>query len=97
MSGIVAVTVSPTSGSVLLSPSVQGVKRTPVSNQSEAKLFCSSRCTQICLEALQILGGNGYSKEFHVERFVRDAKLLEISEGTSEILRMVIGGTVLGK
>ena len=64
---------------------------------AEAKLFCSSRCTQICLEALQILGGNGYSKEFHVERFVRDAKLLEIGEGTSEILRMVIGGTVLGK
>ena len=64
---------------------------------AEAKLFCSSRCTQICLEALQILGGNGYSKEFHVERFVRDAKLLEIGEGASEILRMVIGGTVLGK
>ena len=64
---------------------------------AEAKLFCAPRCTQICLEALQVLGGNGYSKEFHVERFVRDAKLLEIGEGTSEILRMVVGGTVLGK
>lgn len=64
---------------------------------AEAKLFCSTRCTQICLECLQIHGGNGYSKEFDVERFVRDSKLLEIGEGTSEILRMVIGGTVLGK
>lgn len=64
---------------------------------AQAKLFCAPRCTQICLDCLQVFGGNGYSKEFHVERFVRDAKLLEIGEGTSEILRMVVGGTVLGK
>lgn len=64
---------------------------------AEAKLFCAPLCTQICLESLQVLGGNGYSKEFHVERFVRDAKLLEIGEGTSEILRMVVGRTVLEK
>ena len=48
-----------------------------------------------CLECLQVLGGNGYSQDFHVERLVRDAKLLEIGEGTNEVLRMVIGGTVL--
>lgn len=62
---------------------------------AETKLFSGTHSTQICLECQQVLGGNGYSKEFHVERFVRDAKLLEIGEGTNEILRMVIGGTVL--
>ncbi|MEA5153083.1 MAG: acyl-CoA dehydrogenase family protein [Oscillospiraceae bacterium] len=64
---------------------------------AETKLFSATRCTQICLECQQVLGGNGYSKEFHVERFVRDAKLLEIGEGTNEVLRMLIGGTVLAQ
>lgn len=63
---------------------------------AQTKLFCGVRATQICLECQQVLGGNGYSKEYHVERFVRDAKLLEIGEGTNEILRMLIGGTILG-
>lgn len=62
---------------------------------AQAKLFSATHCTQICLECQQVLGGNGYSKEYHVERFVRDAKLLEIGEGTNEILRMLIGNTVL--
>ncbi len=64
---------------------------------AQAKLFAATRCTQICLECQQILGGNGYSREYHVERLVRDAKLFEIGEGTNEILRMLIGGTVLAK
>ena len=64
---------------------------------AQTKLFSSTRCTQICLECQQVLGGNGYSKEYHVERFVRDAKMLEIAEGTSEILRMLIGGGVLAQ
>ena len=64
---------------------------------AETKLFSGTRCTQICLECQQVLGGNGYSKEYNVERFVRDAKLLEIGEGTNEILRMLIGGTVLAQ
>ncbi|MGI6349526.1 MAG: acyl-CoA dehydrogenase [Eubacteriaceae bacterium] len=64
---------------------------------AQAKLFSAVNCTQICLEAQQILGGNGYSKEYHVERFVRDAKLLEIGEGTNEIMRVIIGGTVLAQ
>lgn len=64
---------------------------------AETKLFSTTRATQICLECMQVLGGNGYSKEYNVERFVRDAKLLEIGEGTDEILRMIIGGTVLAK
>lgn len=57
----------------------------------------ASTARRSCLECQQVLGGNGYSKEYHVERFVRDAKLLEIGEGTNEILRMLIGGTVLAQ
>lgn len=64
---------------------------------AQTKLFSATRCTQICLECQQVLGGNGYSKEYHVERFVRDSKLLEIGEGTNEINRMIIGGTVLAQ
>jgi alkylation response protein AidB-like acyl-CoA dehydrogenase len=64
---------------------------------AQAKLFSGVRCTQICLECQQVLGGNGYSREYHVERFVRDAKLLEIGEGTNEILRMLVGGTILAQ
>jgi len=58
---------------------------------SMAKLFSSELATQAALDAIQIHGGYGYTKEYHVERFVRDAKLLEIGEGTSEVQRMVIG------
>lgn len=62
---------------------------------SQTKLLSTEWATEICLEAQQVLGGNGCSREFHVERLVRDAKVNEIAEGTSEIQRMVIGGTVL--
>lgn len=55
-----------------------------------AKLFASEMCMRVCDQAIQIHGGNGYMKEYQVERFFRDAKLLEIGEGTSEIQRMVI-------
>lgn len=61
------------------------------------KLYGSEMCMRTCLECIQVLGGYGYSKEYHVERFARDAKLLEIGEGTSEILRMLIGRTMLVK
>lgn len=57
---------------------------------SMAKLFSSEMCTKACLDSIQIHGGYGYTKEYHVERFLRDAKLLEIGEGTSEIQRMVL-------
>ncbi len=57
---------------------------------SIAKLFASEMCTKACLDAIQIHGGYGYTKEYHVERFLRDAKLLEIGEGTSEVQRMVL-------
>lgn len=57
---------------------------------SICKLFASEMCMEITSEAVQIHGGNGYMKEYHVERYMRDAKLLEIGEGTSEIQRLVI-------
>jgi alkylation response protein AidB-like acyl-CoA dehydrogenase len=59
-----------------------------------AKLFASEMCMRVCDQAIQIHGGNGYMKEYQVERFFRDAKLLEIGEGTSEVLRMVIARAI---
>jgi len=57
---------------------------------SYAKLFSSEMCTKTCEQAIQVLGGNGYMREYPVERHYRDTKLLEIGEGTSEIQRLVI-------
>lgn len=59
-----------------------------------AKLFASEMCMKVCDQAVQIHGGYGYMREYEVERFMRDAKLLEIGEGTSEIQRMVIAGQI---
>ncbi len=55
-----------------------------------AKLFASEMCVRACDAAVQIHGGAGYVNDFPVERFYRDAKLMEIGEGTSEVQRMVI-------
>jgi alkylation response protein AidB-like acyl-CoA dehydrogenase len=55
-----------------------------------AKVFASEMATRVGLDAIQVLGGYGYIREFPVERLMRDAKLLEIGGGTSEILRGVI-------
>jgi len=57
---------------------------------AQAKLFASEAAMWITTQAIQVLGGNGYSKEYPVERFFRDAKICEIYEGTSEIQRIVI-------
>ncbi len=54
------------------------------------KLYASEICMEVASQAIQIHGGYGYMKEYQVERFLRDAKLLEIGEGTSEIQRSVI-------
>ncbi|MBZ0264609.1 acyl-CoA dehydrogenase [bacterium] len=56
-----------------------------------AKVFCSETATFCALEAIQIHGGYGYVKEYPVERFLRDAKITEIYEGTNEVQRIVIG------
>ena len=60
-----------------------------------AKLFASETAMKICTEAIQIHGGYGYIKEYDVERFFRDAKILEIGEGTSEIQRIIISRNIL--
>jgi len=62
---------------------------------SIAKLFASEAATRACNKAVQIHGGYGYTREFPVERYLRDAKLCEIGEGTSEIQRMVIAKHLL--
>jgi alkylation response protein AidB-like acyl-CoA dehydrogenase len=61
---------------------------------SMCKLFASEVCMEITNQAVQLHGGNGYMKDYHVERMMRDAKLLEIGEGTSEVQRMVISREV---
>ena len=59
------------------------------------KLYASEMATRVCLDAIQILGGYGYLKDMPVERLMRDAKLCEIGEGSSEIQRMVIARQLL--
>jgi alkylation response protein AidB-like acyl-CoA dehydrogenase len=61
-----------------------------------AKLFASEVARQVTNDALQVHGGYGYITEYRVERYLRDAKLTEIGEGTSEIQRMVIARNLLG-
>ena len=61
---------------------------------SMAKLFASETANFVAKEAIQIFGGNGYSREYPVERHYRDAKITEIYEGTSEIQRLVISRQV---
>lgn len=70
----------------------------PVSKASAmAKLHASETAVAIANEAVQIFGGYGYTKDFPVEKFYRDAKLCTIGEGTSEIQKIVIARSVIGK
>ncbi|MFQ5492038.1 MAG: acyl-CoA dehydrogenase family protein [Phycisphaerae bacterium] len=62
---------------------------------SQAKLFASEIATKACLDAIQIHGGYGYLKDVPVERYLRDAKLCEIGEGSSQVQRMIIARAVL--
>ena len=64
---------------------------------AKAKLFASEMARRQTAEAIQVLGGYGYTKEFPVERYYRDAKITEIYEGTSEIQRLVIARQILGR
>jgi alkylation response protein AidB-like acyl-CoA dehydrogenase len=64
---------------------------------AQAKLFASRVARHWTGEAIQVLGGYGYTKEFPVERYYRDAKVTEIYEGTSEIQRLVIARALLGE
>jgi alkylation response protein AidB-like acyl-CoA dehydrogenase len=60
-----------------------------------AKLYCSDVAMHVTTEAVQILGGYGYIKEYPVERMMRDAKITQIYEGTNEIQRLVIAREML--
>ncbi|HEY1941617.1 MAG TPA: isovaleryl-CoA dehydrogenase [Roseiarcus sp.] len=62
-----------------------------------AILYAAERATQVALDAIQILGGNGYTNDYPVARLLRDAKLYEIGAGTSEIRRMLIGRELFAK
>ncbi len=62
-----------------------------------AKVYASEACNAICARAIQIFGGYGFSKEYPVERYYRDARVTTIYEGTSEIQRIVIAKSVLGE
>ncbi len=64
---------------------------------AKAKLFASEMARRQTAEAIQVLGGYGYTKEFPVERYYRDAKITEIYEGTSEIQRLVIAREILSR
>ena len=62
---------------------------------SQGKLYATEMAERVCRNAIQILGGYGYSREYPVERMYRDARLMTIGEGTSEVQRMVIARQVL--
>ncbi|MEJ7860067.1 MAG: acyl-CoA dehydrogenase family protein [Pyrinomonadaceae bacterium] len=62
---------------------------------SQAKLFASENANKVCAEAIQIHGGNGYSRHYNVEKYYRDARITTIYEGTSEIQRIVISRGIL--
>jgi acyl-CoA dehydrogenase len=61
---------------------------------SMAKVFCSDTAMAVTIDAIQVLGGYGYVKEYPVERMMRDAKITQIYEGTNEIQRLVIARTL---
>ena len=60
-----------------------------------AKLFASETCVKVANEAVQIHGGYGFTKDYPVEKFLRDSKLCTIGEGTSEIQKIVIARKIL--
>ena len=66
-------------------------------NAAQAKLFASETAMAVTTKAVQLHGGYGYTREYNVERMMRDAKITEIYEGTSEVQRMVISGALLKK
>jgi len=84
-----------TYGAALAKDEAKGAKGRYTLEASMAKLFASETAMWVTTKAVQIYGGNGYSKEYPVERHFRDAKITEIYEGTSEIQRYVIARNIL--
>ena len=75
-------------------PSTQG--RTTRFDAAGAILMASESAVRVALEAIQALGGAGYTRDYPVERFLRDAKLYDIGAGTNEIRRFLIGRELIG-
>jgi alkylation response protein AidB-like acyl-CoA dehydrogenase len=84
-----------TYGAALAKDEAKGPKGRYTLEASMAKLYASETAMWVTTKAVQIYGGNGYSKEYPVERYFRDAKITEIYEGTSEIQRYVIARNIL--
>lgn len=61
---------------------------------AKAKYICTNAAMHVTTECVQMLGGNGYMKEFHVERMMRDSKITQIYEGTNEIQKLIISGSL---
>jgi acyl-CoA dehydrogenase len=61
-----------------------------------AKMFASDVAMSVTTDSVQLLGGNGYTKEFPLERFMRDAKVTQIYEGTNQVQKVVISRRVMG-
>jgi len=73
-------------------------KGLPYSTESAmCKYFAPTVAMKVCQDALQIYGGYGYVKELPVERYFRDAKITEIYEGTSEVMKIIIGNSILSE
>ena len=72
-------------------------KRYYAKEASMAKLYATETANKTCYDAIQILGGYGYTRDFPVERYYRDARVTTIYEGTSEVQRMIISRSLLGK
>jgi butyryl-CoA dehydrogenase len=70
-------------------------KRPYTLEASKAKLYASEMAERVCRNAIQVLGGYGYSREYPVERIYRDSRLMTIGEGTSEVQRMIIARQIL--
>ena len=62
---------------------------------SMAKVFATESANMACYEAMQIMGGYGYTRDFPIERYTRDARITTIYEGTSEIQRLIISREIL--
>ncbi len=60
-----------------------------------AKVFSTEAANRACYDAVQILGGYGYTRDYPVERYARDARIATIYEGTSEIQRLIISRSIL--
>ena len=80
---------------ILHAASLKDRKEPFATEAAMAKLFASKTAVQCALEAIQIHGGYGYMREYHVERYLRDAKITEIYEGTTEIQKIVISRALL--